>query len=90
LEVDSLCDGYTVPQNEVEHLDVRDGPSPYVPYFISECEQKVIYEHRKSHSYRKHLRTLEENGMNKNSPEIYRSALITGCSLIASGSKTAT
>lgn len=46
LEIDKLCDKYTIPQDDVEHLDIRYRSSPNVPYFISKCEQIVIHQDR--------------------------------------------
>jgi hypothetical protein len=46
LEIDNLCDKYTIPQDDVEHLDTRYRSSPNVLYFISKCEQIVIHQDR--------------------------------------------
>ena len=42
MEIDKLCDKYTIPQDDVEHLDIRYRSSPDVPYFISKREKVVI------------------------------------------------
>jgi hypothetical protein len=72
LKVHKLRGGHTIPQNEVEHLDVRHRSPPDVLNFLPNCEQIVIDKDRERSSCQAYLNNQQGEMTVKalNSPEI--------------------